>query len=105
MSADTRMEMSDRDAAIARLQLRLALGITPLLYPGRRVGELTLLERFAGSNGINARWACRCSCGCELDVQAHNLKSGATQSCGHNKGQRIAHKQRERWARHRAANI
>ena len=29
-----------------------------------------------------AKWHCICDCGNEVDVLAHRLKSGTTQSCG-----------------------
>jgi len=49
---------------------------------GRRFGRLTVLE-FAGTDKYhNALWFCRCDCGNELNMSAHNLSCGQTRSCG-----------------------
>lgn len=52
---------------------------------GRRFGSLTV-ESFAGfkiySHERKAQWHCVCDCGKHIIVQANNLKSGASASCG-----------------------
>lgn len=50
---------------------------------GQTFGKLTVLER-APTRGksLSARWICRCECGNFSEVQATNLKSGRTKSCG-----------------------
>lgn len=50
---------------------------------GQTFGKLTVLER-APTRGksLSARWICRCKCGNFSEVQATNLKSGRTKSCG-----------------------
>ncbi|HJA65414.1 MAG TPA: transcriptional regulator [Candidatus Mediterraneibacter cottocaccae] len=48
---------------------------------GRRFGELTVLERAENRNGRTC-WLCRCSCGREKIVPAHDLKAEKTRSCG-----------------------
>ena len=49
---------------------------------GKRFGELTVLRRGDNDGQGRVRWLCRCSCGNELLVQAVQLKSGKTRSCG-----------------------
>lgn len=44
---------------------------------GQRFGKLTVIS-YSG----NSKWLCRCDCGKELTVQANNLHSGHTISCG-----------------------
>jgi hypothetical protein len=51
---------------------------------GRRFGWLVVLER-AGSNK-GALWLCRCNCGTEKVIRAHNLVRGMTSSCGCRRG-------------------
>lgn len=46
---------------------------------GRVFKRLTVLSRVAGNNYV---YLCRCECGAETKVQASNLRSGATRSCG-----------------------
>ena len=48
---------------------------------GRTVGRLTVLER-AETINKRTKWLCKCECGNELIVEAYNLKTGHTQSCG-----------------------
>lgn len=48
---------------------------------GKVYGYLTVLRR-AGSQKGRARWLCRCECGQEKAVSAHDLKSGHVKSCG-----------------------
>lgn len=50
---------------------------------GQRFGRLIVSERTGTSkSGGNALWSCRCSCGQQTIIQAPDLKSGHTQSCG-----------------------
>jgi hypothetical protein len=44
---------------------------------GKRFGKLTALE-YLGAR----KWLCQCDCGKKTSVLNHNLKSGATSSCG-----------------------
>ncbi len=48
---------------------------------GQRFGRLTVLQR-AETINKRTRWLCRCDCGEEIIVEAYNLKTGHTQSCG-----------------------
>ncbi|MCD8364570.1 MAG: transcriptional regulator [Clostridiales bacterium] len=48
---------------------------------GRRFGMLTVVKREANKGGRTA-WLCRCDCGEEKSVTAHDLKSGRCKSCG-----------------------
>jgi ribosomal protein S27E len=48
--------------------------------PGRRFGRLTVVEQAPNGQGLRVR--CRCDCGQETTVRAHNLAAGATRSCG-----------------------
>jgi hypothetical protein len=52
---------------------------------GRRFGRLTVTafhERRHVASGSICLWRCRCDCGNAAIVQASNLRSGSTQSCG-----------------------
>lgn len=53
---------------------------------GKRFGRLTVTELgtpiFSKSGRKQLRWVCVCDCGNEVTVQANNLKSGHTTSCG-----------------------
>jgi hypothetical protein len=49
---------------------------------GRTFGRLRVLARDANGNG-NVRWLCRCRCGRRVSVQAGNLCSGNSTSCGY----------------------
>lgn len=49
---------------------------------GQKFGELTVLYRGKNSKTGRVVWHCKCSCGNECDVQANNLISGNTTSCG-----------------------
>ena len=49
---------------------------------GRQFGDLTVLRRVENDRVGKVCWLCRCSCGNELTVQALQLKSGRTWSCG-----------------------
>ena len=59
------------------------MGCTKIV-PGQHYGEWTVIKRGPSRNGLEY-WHCRCSCGVEKDVQAHNLLSGHSKSCGHEK--------------------
>lgn len=48
---------------------------------GQTFGELTAIRHIDGS--APCKWECRCSCGRTTIVQAGNLFSGHTRSCGH----------------------
>lgn len=48
---------------------------------GRRFGRLVVLFR-KGLLGVRVVWACLCDCGNSCVVQGHNLRNGATKSCG-----------------------
>ena len=48
---------------------------------GRRFGNLTAVRRAENRNGRTC-WVCRCACGAEKTVTAHDLKSGRVKSCG-----------------------
>lgn len=49
---------------------------------GQKFGKLTVVARAENGNADHSRWHCKCDCGTENTVYAHNLKSGLTQSCG-----------------------
>lgn len=48
---------------------------------GRKFGKLVAVRRETSKNG-RTRWLCRCDCGEECVVTAHELKAGKTKSCG-----------------------
>lgn len=48
---------------------------------GQVFGRLTVIDR-AENKGKQTIWRCRCECGNQLEVNAYNLKSGHTKSCG-----------------------
>lgn len=49
---------------------------------GKRFGRLVVVERATNIASRETRWLCRCDCTTEITVQAGNLKSGNTCSCG-----------------------
>ena len=50
---------------------------------GQKFGRLMVIERIGTSkSGGNALWLCQCFCGQLVTIQAPDLKSGHTQSCG-----------------------
>lgn len=55
---------------------------------GQKYGKLTVLQR-SSPVGEKIRWLCKCDCGCVIEVNGSNLKSGHTTSCGciHSKGE------------------
>ena len=48
---------------------------------GRRFGQLTVIRQAESLKG-RTMWLCRCDCGNEKTVAAHELKNGKTRSCG-----------------------
>lgn len=50
-------------------------------------GELIAIEKTPERKDGSVVWKCRCSCGNECLVSAHNLRKGTTRSCGHLIGQ------------------
>lgn len=56
-----------------------------LVMPGLQVHGWTILS-YAPSNRHGAKMVrCRCSCGCEKDVVAYDIRRGASRDCGHTK--------------------
>ena len=57
---------------------------------GKKFGKLTVIERaedYVSPKGARSpKWLCQCECGNQVTVMASNLKSGATTSCGCNRG-------------------
>ena len=51
---------------------------------GRRFGSLEVLERAQNRKG-RVCWLCRCDCGKEKVVSAHDLKAGKCKTCGDSK--------------------
>ena len=55
-------------------------------FTGQKFGRLTVLERTESrasrSGQRKTRWVCVCDCGNTIEVDAGNLKSGNTSSCG-----------------------
>jgi ribosomal protein S27E len=49
---------------------------------GATFGKLVVLSRARKASSRHIRWRCKCVCGNETTVYAHNLKRGHTQSCG-----------------------
>lgn len=51
---------------------------------GIRFGHLVAYEYKRGNRkeGTRGRWLCLCDCGKTVEIQSHNLTSGATTSCG-----------------------
>lgn len=52
------------------------------IYPGRRFGRLTVIERSKTIIPKNVLWVCKCDCGNILEVAGNSLRSGNTKSCG-----------------------
>ena len=48
---------------------------------GERFGKLLVIDRAKSKNG-STMWLCKCDCGNETVVSAHNLRRGATTTCG-----------------------
>lgn len=49
---------------------------------GQKFGRLTVVQRVENDKKGAACWLCKCDCGNEKVVQASQLKSGMTKSCG-----------------------
>lgn len=49
---------------------------------GMKFGKLTVIKEFGHSKDGRVTWLCRCECGGEKIASGHDLKSGATKSCG-----------------------
>ena len=49
---------------------------------GQKFGRLTVVERAENAKFGQAKWKCLCDCGNTTVVNANNLKSGITKSCG-----------------------
>lgn len=49
---------------------------------GQRFGRLSVVSETAGRRHGQVIWSCVCDCGSEVEVQAGNLRSANTQSCG-----------------------
>lgn len=80
--ADTRRLLSGRMADCGCCSGKTARrGRLPEDLTGQVFGALTVLRRAENKNG-RTRWVCRCSCGRETEVNAHELKAGKTRSCG-----------------------
>ena len=61
---------------------------------GQRFGRLTVVSRgpnYWSPDGMTmiTTWNCKCDCGAEINVMRHNLRSGATRSCGCYKRDRL----------------
>lgn len=55
---------------------------------GRRFGRLFVVDYAKKVNGKDY-WVCRCQCGKYREIQRRHLKSGATQSCGCLRNERV----------------
>ena len=60
-------------------------GSNPENLSGRQFGHWTVIEHSAFTNRF---WLCRCDCGVEREVNGGNLRSGVSQSCGHDRAQK-----------------
>lgn len=49
---------------------------------GQRFGRLVAVELVGKTNNGNAKWLCKCDCGCQKVVSSYALRSKRTQSCG-----------------------
>lgn len=61
---------------------------------GRKFSFLTVVRYSRsvprGAHSSKVHWICVCECGNEIEVQADNLRTGNTKSCGCQQGKRIA---------------
>lgn len=48
----------------------------------KEFGRLTVVKRDGSTKDGRAKWLCKCSCGKEVAVSSHQLRSGETTSCG-----------------------
>ena len=53
---------------------------------GNKYGKLIVVKRSTNNSKCEARWVCNCSCGKSSIVSGCKLRSGATKSCGCNRG-------------------
>lgn len=58
---------------------------------GQQFGRLTVIQRSGTSQSRQAQWLCQCACGNTTLVQAYDLKSGNTQSCGCQRKENFTH--------------
>jgi len=49
---------------------------------GKRYGKLTVIKLVDHNRYRKSRWLCKCDCGSEVVVEATNLHTGNTKSCG-----------------------
>ncbi len=49
---------------------------------GKRVGNLTVVQRAENDKFGNTRWICRCDCGKTVIRHGHNLRDGKSLDCG-----------------------
>jgi hypothetical protein len=54
----------------------------PILMIGKKYGHLTVIAESPSAKG-HRKVLCKCDCGNTLVVDAGNLRSGHTTSCGH----------------------
>jgi hypothetical protein len=64
------------------------MGIHAKDLTGQIFGRLTVLKR-VGKKGNNPLWECRCICGKVRQIIAYSLTSGASQSCGCLRAERL----------------
>ena len=50
---------------------------------GEKFNEWEVIDKAPSKKG-HTMWLCKCSCGVVREVEAYNLKTGGTKSCGHN---------------------
>ena len=55
----------------------------PKIKIGDQFGEWTILSPSYKENKKHKYWLCRCSCGTEREVEAYDLTTGRSKSCGH----------------------
>lgn len=56
---------------------------------GQYFGHLKVIERSANTKDGKAAWLCECKCGTRKVIAAHNLRNGATISCGCMRAERL----------------
>jgi len=67
------------------------MGPKPENLSGQKFHMLTALSKVDKTTRFGTRWLCRCDCGIEKTVMAHNLKCGNTVSCGcHRRSRRFS---------------
>ena len=70
------------------------MGYTVIDEVGHHYGKLTVLSRAGSTKGGAALWLCHCSCGTEIVRYGGSLRSGATESCGCLRSERISDAQK-----------